>query len=264
MIYTIAHSVQGAAHIRADLPCQDFHVVTKTPDYLTLAVADGHGSSACPFSAEGAELATKIFGDLMSCYYDKNNLEQLAAFFSRDGKNVIPKEIERSWKEQVINRHRQRERNFPNEIDNRAIFKQYGTTLLGLFITENFIYAFRLGDGDIICVTDENISPVLESDYLLGVETFSLSSTDAWRNADSAIFQRSPNHSPCLYMLATDGFSNSHASQEDFYQTCRDYYKLLADHELYSVQKNLEQWLQETSREGCGDDISLVLAFDEL
>lgn len=259
MIITFGNSVRGASHIRADLPCQDYHIVIQTPDYSILAVADGHGSLNCPFSDEGAELATKIFADLIYQYHEKNNLEYLATFLNRDGKIFIPKEIERSWKTQVLNRHQLRERNFTDE---DAIYKQYGTTLLGLFISKNFVYAFQLGDGDIICVTDDEISPLLQSEYLLGVETFSLSSKDAWKHADCSFFQRTQNNSPHLYMLATDGFSNSHASQKDFYQTCSEYYKLFSEDKSTYVQKNLEQWLNETNEQGCGDDITVVFAFD--
>jgi len=214
-------------------------------------------------SQDGSKIATKTFCDLISLYHEKNNPEDLMMFLNRDGKIIIPKLIENFWKNNVIDFHKQNSRDIPNDYSEEKIYKQYGSTLLGLFLTKDFIYAFQLGDGDIICVTENEISPILPSEYLLGVETFSLSNKNAWKYANSSIFQRTSKKSPSLYLLASDGFSNSHASQEDFYQTCNEYYKLFIDNKSEYVQKNLEQWLNETSEQGCGDDITVAFAFNE-
>ena len=260
---TFGCSVKGAAHIRADMPCQDSHIIQQHSDYTILAVADGHGSLSCPFSQDGSKIAVQTFCDLMTSYYEKNSSEDLMNFLNHDGKIVIPKEIETFWKENVLNFHSQKSRDYPNNNAEEEIYKQYGSTLLGLLITQNFIYAFQLGDGDIICVAQDEVSPIINSDYLLGVETFSLSNKNAWKYSNITIISRTKNNFPNLYILSTDGFSNSHASQEDFYQTCRDYYELFATQQQDYVKENLEQWLNETSTEGCGDDITVAFAFEE-
>lgn len=257
---TFGCSVKGAAHIRADMPCQDSHIIQQHSDYTILAVADGHGSLSCPFSQDGSKIAVQTFCDLMTSYYEKNNQEDLMNFLNRDGKIILPKLIEKSWKENVLHFHK---KNLRENIAEEKIYKQYGSTLLGLLITKNFLYAFQLGDGDIICVAQDEVSPILNSDYLLGVETFSLSNKDSWKYANNTIISRTKNNFPNLYILSTDGFSNSHASQEDFYKTCRDYYELFTTQQQDYVKENLEQWLNETSAEGCGDDITVAFAFEE-
>ena len=253
-------SVKGAAHIRADMPCQDSHIIQQHSDYTILAVADGHGSLSCPFSQDGSKIAVQTFCDLMTSYYEKNSVEDLMNFLNHDGKIVIPKEIENFWKENVLQFH---QKNLRENILEEEIYKQYGSTLLGLLITKKFIYAFQLGDGDIICVNQNESSAVVDSEHLLGVETFSLSNKNAWKYANNAIISRTKNNFPNLYILSTDGFSNSHASQEDFYKTCRDYYELFTDQQQDYINENLEQWLNETSAEGCGDDITVAFAFEE-
>ena len=257
---TFGCSVKGAAHIRADMPCQDSHIIQQHSDYTILAVADGHGSLSCPFSQDGSKIAVQTFCDLMTSYYEKNSTEDLMNFLNHDGKIVIPKEIENFWKENVLQFHK---KNLRENILEEEIYKQYGSTLLGLLITQKFIYAFQLGDGDIICVNQNESSAVVNSEHLLGVETFSLSNKNAWKYSNTTIISRTKNNFPNLYILSTDGFSNSHASQEDFYKTCRDYYELFTDQQQDYIRKNLEQWLNETSAEGCGDDITVAFAFEE-
>lgn len=66
---------------------------------------------------------------------------------------------------------------------------------------------------------------------------------------------------PYLYMLSTDGFSNSFVNEEEFHKTCREYYKMIGEHGYEAVRDNLEKWLKETSELGCGDDVTMVMAY---
>jgi hypothetical protein len=62
-------------------------------------------------------------------------------------------------------------------------------------------------------------------------------------------------------MLSTDGFVNSYASEGEFKKTCREYYEMIGEHGFDAIKDNLAKWLKETSELGCGDDITLVLAY---
>ena len=62
-------------------------------------------------------------------------------------------------------------------------------------------------------------------------------------------------------MLSTDGFSNSFVSQEEFNKTGREYYEMIGQHGYVAVKDNREKWLKETSELGCGDDITVVMAY---
>ena len=51
-------SVQGASHKRNETECQDSMKKVEFEDgSVVLAVADGHGSKACPFSKSGSGIA---------------------------------------------------------------------------------------------------------------------------------------------------------------------------------------------------------------
>ncbi len=55
-------SVQGASHKRNETECQDSMKKVEFEDgSVILAVADGHGSKACPFSKSGSGIAVNVF-----------------------------------------------------------------------------------------------------------------------------------------------------------------------------------------------------------
>lgn len=62
-------------------------------------------------------------------------------------------------------------------------------------------------------------------------------------------------------MLSTDGFANSYKNEAEFKKTCQDYYDMIKQHGPSAVDANLKAWLEETSELGCGDDITLLMAY---
>ena len=124
------------------------------------------------------------------------------------------------------------------------------------------------------------------ADKLLGVESHSLCSREAWKKAVSTVrfqpweqhfedlktygpdtaastvhFQSWEQHLPCAFLLSTDGLSNSYADDEAFRQTCAQYFEALKTYGPDAVEENLPEWLSETSRLGCGDDTTLLMAY---
>lgn len=103
---------------------------------------------------------------------------------------------------------------------------------------------------------------MVEPEKFLGTETHSLSKLDAWRKAVASVRRKNAaDDVPYLYMLSTDGFSNSFVNEEEFHKTCREYYKMIGEHGYEAVRDNLEKWLKETSELGCGDDVTVVMAY---
>src|ERR1700693_1868223 len=70
-------SVRGASHRRRRIPNQDaLGCVTSPSGKQVLAVADGHGSSACFRSGTGAELAVQCALDLIACLAENLDFSQ--------------------------------------------------------------------------------------------------------------------------------------------------------------------------------------------
>ena len=289
----IGESIQGYTHIQRNLECQDRKLSRELEDgSLVLSVADGHGSRSCPYSGTGAELAVNTFCKLIEELHSgfQNAGDLLSDYLNHQGSLKFAQTVERDWKEAVQTYHLEAGLPMPmtqtGEEDLNALYRLYGTTLLGLLIAPTFVFAFQIGDGDITYADDGGVQPVVVADKLLGVESHSLCSREAWKKAVSTVrfqpweqhfedlktygpdtaastvhFQSWEQHLPCAFLLSTDGLSNSYADDEAFGQTCAQYFEALKTYGPDTVEENLPEWLSETSRLGCGDDTTLLMAY---
>ncbi len=286
-------SVQGYSHLIHNKNRQDNYlvidehtsnkVITRLKRYETcyrelpndiriVAVSDGHGSSSCPYSDKGSKMAVNTFCDIMAYYvykYMKEEDKDVSDFFdllNREGEAAhLVKEIVVEWGKRVLNAHKinKDENKEPFIIDgernDRRIWKQYGATLLGMLISDDYIFILQLGDGDITLVNDKLVEPVVEPEKILGVETHSISKPKSWEKALTKVIRLERLDKPMMFVVSTDGFVNSHASEEEFHKTCSAYYEMIKDKGYEVVKNNLNSWLKETSEKGCGDDITAVM-----
>lgn len=262
-------SVKGATHVRNGAPLQDSYKIEQVSDDISIiAVADGHGSEKCPKSKNGSMIAVNVFCKVMKDYINNysDDMESLITWLNREGELRFAQNIGDEWQRRVRKSYNDSKAEKPldeyGKIDWKSVYKLYGTTLLGLLITSTYIFAFQLGDGDIQLVDATGTSPVVETEKILGTETHSLSKIDAWRKAVTVIRRKDVTEGvPYMYILSTDGFSNSYLTEEDFAKTCREYYEMIGKHGFDTVCSNLRKWLTETSELGCGDDITIVMAY---
>lgn len=262
-------SVKGASHVRSGMPCQDSYKIEEiSKDLSIIAVADGHGSEKSPKSKNGSMIAVNVFCAIMRKYLANYSvtLNDLITYLNRDGQIRFAQEICEEWQKRVRESYNKSKEEKPldenGEVNWKEVYKLYGTTLLGLLVTKSFVFAFQIGDGDMVMVDSNSITPIVETEKILGTETHSLSKVDVWKKAYSVVRRKDADtDKPYLYMISTDGFVNSHASEADHQKTCRDYFDMIGEHGFDKVCDNLENWLTETSELGCGDDITLVLVY---
>lgn len=270
--YICGECVRGATHERNNLPLQDSKRIEEISDCITiLSVADGHGSDKCPRSDRGSVIAVNAFCDVIKKYLlsygqTEEGMTNLVTFLNREGDMRFAQDVCEEWQSRVKQSFYKNKIetliDSKRNIDWKKVYSLYGTTLLGMLITDTFVFAFQIGDGDINMVTANNISPLVEPEKFLGTETHSLSKQDAWRKSVTLLRRKDiDSELPYLYMLSTDGFINSYASDADFKKTCRDYYNMIGKYGFESVKENLAKWLKETSELGCGDDITVVMAY---
>ena len=266
--------VKGATHQRNGLPCQDSKkIVEISDDIVIIAVADGHGSEKCPRSDRGSTIAVNTFCEVMKNYLqsygsDENGLSNLITFLNREGDMRFAQDICEEWQARVKQSYyKNKEEGMLDDDGNikwPSVFSLYGTTLLGMLIMNTFVFSFQIGDGDINLVTKDGVFALVEPEKFLGTETHSLSKPDAWRKAVASIRRRDgEDEDSCMYMLSTDGFANSYTSDVEFQKTCSDYFGMIQEHGAETVQAILKKWLTETSELGCGDDITVVMAYFE-
>lgn len=266
----IGKSVQGASHKRTGKPCQDsYKCIAYADGTYIMAVADGHGSDSCPYSKTGSQIAVNVFCKVLDEYRTvySGHSEQLMTFLNREGDTKVAQTICSEWRKRIIRTHRKQKRNLAIDGDEKksekTVLHQYGTTLIGLMLYEGFLFAFQIGDGDIVHVDDDGVELLIQGDRTLGVETHSLCRDKAWEKAFAVVRRTDVLKYPCAFMLSTDGFSNSYATAEAFQRTCSDYYCMMKKYGSKEIQTNLQKWLNETSRFGCGDDITWLCAMLE-
>jgi serine/threonine protein phosphatase PrpC len=270
-IRVFGESVQGASHKLTGKPCQDSCKSCKSGEAWILAVADGHGSDSCPYSDKGAEFAVEVFCEAVDfyCPQSSEDTERLPTFLNREGDTKIAQFIDKQWKERVLDDYKANVcvanicvRNDDEQLKGEEIWRQYGTTLLGLVLAPSFIFAFQLGDGDIAYADDSGVSLLIEPEKILGTETHSLSKPDSWKKAITLTKRvEHPVSDPCAFVMTTDGFANSYATHNRYIESLRGYFAAIKEHGPDKVKDSLKQWLEQTSAKGCGDDITMLIAY---
>ena len=154
--FLFGECVQGYSHIRNNTECQDSMKMLELEDgTIIMAVADGHGSKSCPFSKTGSEMAVTVFCEEIASIYHayQDAPELLPSYLNREGSIRFAQSIEAEWKKRVLDTHTAMKREMPLSEDGQenhaAVYRMYGSTLLGLLITDTYVFAFQIGDGDI-------------------------------------------------------------------------------------------------------------------
>ena len=249
----IGDVVTGASHIRQGTVCQDALAIhTDETGFVVAAVADGHGSRACPYSDEGAHLAVqaaiRLLGSILM-----QDLKGAQFTFATNKDDRIPKQLEIMWKESVKERHTSKGR---GETD--SLFVMYGSTLNAVAATDDFVFFVKIGDGDILMMSEDGPVQVLPTADRLGEDTESLCMDGAWKYVRTQIMQMKDDRELML-VLASDGYSNSFTETGGFLKAGMDFFRLSSQEGLGSIKKSLSDWLRQSSDVGSGDDISLAL-----
>jgi len=265
--HSLRASVRGAAHHRSGQPNQDaarvFHWAAGSAQLL--ALADGHGSAKSFRSQCGARLAVLAAHQVCSHLLEFEHLSQIKHW----AEDQLPLTLVRHWRERV-ERRLARQPFTAAELEplNDAARQQlkthpllaYGSTVLAVIVTPKFILYLQLGDGDLLTLTAEGniMRPLPKDARLIANETTSLCSDKAW-NEVQVCFQPLAGAPPALILMATDGYANSYRDEASFQQVAIEYWELLRGAGTSAVKPYLRDWLNESSQNGSGDDISLGL-----
>lgn len=256
----------GAAHIRNGLPNQDALSLPASgsePPWI-LAVADGHGSPKSFRSGRGALLAVNTAATVcrrLPCEPEGARLSAIKHW----AEDYLPRAIVRCWREAVdedIAAHpiaaEERTPSSLTSLESGGHYLAYGATLLVVMVTTTFILYWQLGDGDILTVADDGVvgRPLPPDEKLFGNETTSLCADQAWREARAA-FQVLAGAPPALILAASDGYANSYRDEAGFLRVGSDLLNLIRAEGIEAVAVNLADWLDEISRQGSGDDVTL-------
>jgi serine/threonine protein phosphatase PrpC len=249
---------------------------------LVLAVSDGHGSKKCFRSDMGSAFAVKAALDALQKFASDalQNLDP-SAWREEPRKEAILRALAKAitfhW-DKAVEEHFQlhpfsteelerlefSDGNTARQTVEKNIQLAYGATLLATLVTADFLLCLQLGDGDILWVNHDSVvtRPISTDERLFANETTSLASSDAHSNFRFYFQEFSKTTSPisqppALILLATDGYANSFTNAAGFIKVGEDLLKLLRTEGLAATEKILADELNEVSRQGSGDDITL-------
>jgi serine/threonine protein phosphatase PrpC len=273
----LSASVRGAQHEREGRKNQDavrLRAPASGADALVIALADGHGSAQSFRSDRGSALATECA------------LRQLRSFVRRNGPEVplsrIRRQLESKWPQAMLEEwHRlvreEVEAHPFSQLDFAPFpvampvarggelpfhgYLAYGATLVVALVTRRYIAYAQLGDGDILIVeADGRVSRPWPLDHALHANaTVSLCSHHAVRQFRVRVVPIRAG-APALILLSTDGYANCFEENEDFHRVGVDFLSYLRAYGPEFVREKLGTWLQDSSRDGSGDDITVGLA----
>ncbi len=275
-------SRRGASHQRQGLPCQDTSaaVQLRSRDNLpvtVMAVADGHGGEAFPFSDVGSRLAcdralAEIGGAILRRPIGGDGLAGWQAWWQDE----LPRAIHGSW-HQAIQRHWQRvvreaeaeaeAAGDPELALAAASFRPhlFGTTLGVVVMTPGWWGHTGLGDWDLMRIWGPGEAEMVSCETAAPIAdevTASLAHDRAWElfRSRSALLPVRSGERPFALVLSTDGLRKA----------CRGEAGLLGQGEALlrgalagtaaPEGEGLEASLDRLSGEGPGDDLSVAMA----
>ena len=274
----LSATVVGASHTHNGIGNQDA-VRLKNPsgadDVLLLAVADGHGSTRSFRSERGSALAAECALVELGNFVRQLGPEAPLSRVRNQAKTRWPRAILKSWKAAV----RADLAADPFTLMEFAPFPEpapkvksgeelpisaylaYGATLLAAAITPRYIIYSQLGDGDILTVqTDGTVKrPLPRRHEFMANQTVSLCSHHAFEEFQIHV-ESLRGAAPAMVMLSTDGYANCFGTDDGFYQVGIDLLTYLREQGVDFVREKLEAWLQQSSHDGSGDDITVGLA----
>lgn len=267
----IGRTVQGDSHRIRGVKRQDWIKLRNHEKMVFLAVADGHGGAQYTRSGKGAWIAVNVAYKVLKSFVrqvGKLGASEINALVSVD----LPRKIVQEWRERVLLddliAHREvvskKSNNAPGVKNPEDIYQLYGTTLVVVVLTRKFRLYLQLGDGDIMELDKGgNITRHFERHpNHLGNSTTSLCSMNAVNNM-FVDYQPSELNSPVMITVSSDGYNNSFETEEDFHQVIHDLTRYFREYGKKFILENLRDWLQITSAEGSGDDITMGILYDK-
>ena len=257
-----AVSVVGYSHILKNKPCQDNSRYYSDGKMSVGIVCDGHGGSKHFRSAIGAEIATNVVCDAAVIF--AKSVAKDMVFAERLKKlKELEKNIIYTWqikvKEDIMR--------FPFtdyeivELSAREkkqlaknAFLAYGTTLLCVIKVKDYCYLIKLGDGNIVSISDDRFFEPIEKDSRLNFNyTTSLCAEDAFDCMQDTVIKAEDIKA---FILSSDGVYNSFDGQEKYYNFLNQIYSNRDDNE---IAQETAEFLPKLSQNGSGDDLSICL-----
>ena len=289
-IKCINHTCQGESHKSTGKECQDYSLTWQDMERgITVAiVCDGHGGDSYFRSANGAKIAAEVTLNQVKCFLsdvDKNIFigEPFTAIgiqenIKEDSKinNVMRQlflSIYSQWRIAITEDGKRdltdwEQKNVEKKYldllnDEDRIVKAYGCTLMAYICTNDFWFAFHLGDGKMVMLdADCQFSqPVPWDDKCFLNKTTSLCESEPVKDFRFCI--QGDGKFPIAMFLGSDGIDDSYGDGPRLNSFYGEIVKELVSKGGDEVKELLINELPIISKKGSQDDMSIAIVYDD-
>lgn len=306
-MYVFDRVTTGYRKAQKGLACEDAVLTEKFDDYVVMACADGHGDRKCKYAAKGAALAVWTMNKVLKGMRKAGDKLQDFGKALNDGREDIVKRFVCSWVRAVLDDYKVSHpedvgfqskykelfgyakkiyeirngempiRDFKALAEYRhnceeEIYKitlLYGTTVNAVVVTEKFVFALGIGDGDIIAVNGKRVEWLLPPAPQFNTSPASMCGNfgvipDNFAAVYIPVTKGSKltdtRFLPEIITISTDGLRNAFTSDETFAEKLIEIAGAFKDGKGWVFVKNSKQWIAERSEYGTTqDDIAFCL-----
>lgn len=254
-------SITGYKNKAKNKESQDFFKYKKLDKGIICSIGDGHGINRCMYSQKGSELACSAFMNVIEDLYEniKNDSEEIQVnrVKSMIENKSIQRKIQDTWRDYVKNHFI---KHIPNVYNIDYIL--YGTTLIGVLITNKIKLYMQIGDGNILEVSkDIEIIEYNKKNKVRGILN-SMYLDDAYLYIDIK-FDTLENEDLKSVVLFSDGFTNSFRNfdnlSDSISKTVEVYKKSVFSR--YNLKKQYKNYLEYLTLNKSKDDITIAFIF---
>lgn len=294
-VSSIKHTCQGESHKATNKPCQDFSQAESKEAYAVAIVSDGHGGARYFRSDKGSELAVRCAKKAIAKFVKETSNTQLFKGKKLSQIGVNPEEsddktyvslswlvssIIRQWNSEILKdaqtcsitewEQQHVEQKYLDEFTNSLssdegkLEKIYGCTLMAFVMTNDYWFAFQIGDGKMVFF---NLGEhgMEDNQYIPWDDKCFLNKTTSICDSDAASEFRfaycGDGTFPEAVFLGSDGIDDTYGDGDrlsDFYIRI---YKEIATSSPKQVKKTLASDLPIISKMGSQDDMSVACIY---
>lgn len=290
-LFSFNKTVRGYNHISKDIPCEDFSTsfISENENYRIIAVADGHGSSACFRSSYGSKKAVEIVVDCFKNFvegildseekekefyqmffnnprYQQSTLERLIGVVSSRW-NVA---VQQHYQENPVSSDELQDDKDVKVYENN-IPHIYGTTLMAGLMLSKCLILIHQGDGrcNVFYKDGHMEQPVPWDSRCEFNTTTSMCDSDVATSFRYKVINLEQEEVIACYMGSDgveDAYGDTWESLNNSSHKCMGgvytFYKILSREIVEKGTDEFEQYLEEKlppfSENGSGDDISVA------
>lgn len=263
--------IVGESHIKKNIVCQDSSFNYSDENMVIAMVADGHGSPEYFRSEIGSKFATESALECIKNYIASESLDTCLEDDVENSIKELEKNIFEKWNEKVKKHYTKNpfteeeyknvsQKKLEKYLNGVRLETAYGTTLIGVVVTEKFCLGVQIGDGK--CVEFYEDGTVKQS--IPWDENCFLNQTTSICEEDAFLKFRHfySEEKPIALYLCTDGVDDTYQNEEQLYSMFRRFTSNFVEEGLEKGIKQIGEFLPLLSKKGSGDDVSVSGIFN--